>query len=939
MAKQTIVVAGDLVRDHYLLELPYAPQSYYDPSKDPIRYILPGGAWLTEDFVKLMCADLEETVEVVPLPLFESTGVAMSDAYTTWRQYPHTTEPDDKQKSWRAAQFLGCNPPLASTPTFGDERHEIPDVLVLDDLGLGFRNNKKLWPRALGATGNPRRIILKTCPQFDEGELWEILLERFADRLTVVLTIQTLRAHGAALGETLSWDAALEGLKREFKAGGLFRMTLGRCRRVIIGLGDGAVATFSRVEPNLDKTLASGQVTGECPDLELLVHTQATCERLVYTPGELEETWAATRPGTTFGGLTLLAAAATRHAVCRTIPEMGQPAPKIDTDKAPTDYRPLTLLLGRALATKRQLHASGGWVSISAKSEVLPKGLSAREAFIKVLTPVDEVVAGKTVENEPANEFAVAACRRPYLTDDELREEAGIETCAGVLLPCCDEAVARQCSRCTTENALVYNVTGYGLDYLTAKAIEVVMNGAPKALEKAPQAKYRQYLTVDREEVERINAIRNLIVNYQHNPKDTRPLSIAVFGQPGSGKSFAITQLAKTLFPEDQAAMTFNLSQLTLSSSDLTEALHRVGDASVKGCIPLVFWDEFDSNGLVWLKEFLAPMQDATFFKNGIDHPLGKAIFVFAGGTAVTFDQFCGDLQHPSEADKEVKKPDFISRLRGYLNVKGPNPSSVLDAPAIKLNMKGQNPSAVTSDPAFVLRRAMLLRSLLERYYPHLIDAEQRAAVRMDVVHGLLHVENYRHGARSLEAVLSTSRLEDADCFTASCLPAQDLLNLHVTPDLLERIRAFPFTEDVVRDVARATHNAWYAERLKQQRPDNNNYKPFAELTADEQINNDESAWHVDAKLRDVGIAVKRHEIKVTLTFTPDQLCRLYGVEHDIWVRKKLVQGFEWAPLVNKRWRLHIDVAPLEFIPDPDKKLDEAIVDALPEVLGKRGLA
>jgi hypothetical protein len=53
-------------------------------------------------------------------------------------------------------------------------------------------------------------------------------------------------------------------------------------------------------------------------------------------------------------------------------------------------------------------------------------------------------------------------------------------------------------------------------------------------------AAYGKYTTADRGEIERLNSIRNLIVGYLGNPTDARPLSFAVFGPPGSGKSFAV---------------------------------------------------------------------------------------------------------------------------------------------------------------------------------------------------------------------------------------------------------------------------------------------------------------------------------------------------------------------------------------------------------------
>ena len=41
-----------------------------------------------------------------------------------------------------------------------------------------------------------------------------------------------------------------------------------------------------------------------------------------------------------------------------------------------------------------------------------------------------------------------------------------------------------------------------------------------------------------------------------------------------------------------------------------------------------------------WLRYFLAPMQDGKFLQGEMAHPIGKAIFVFAGGTSWTLDNF-----------------------------------------------------------------------------------------------------------------------------------------------------------------------------------------------------------------------------------------------------------------------------------------------------------
>lgn len=130
-------------------------------------------------------------------------------------------------------------------------------------------------------------------------------------------------------------------------------------------------------------------------------------------------------------------------------------------------------------------------------------------------------------------------------------------------------------------------------------------------------------------------------------------------------------------------------------------AFHKVRDLSLEEKIPLVFFDEFDSafeGKLGWLKYFLSPMQDGKFREGDAIHPIGKAIFVFAGGMSSTFNKFCGkDIENENEKKQFTREfegskgPDFISRLRGYVNILGPNQTDK------------------EWDQLFIIRRAMML--------------------------------------------------------------------------------------------------------------------------------------------------------------------------------------------------------------------------------------
>jgi hypothetical protein len=59
-------------------------------------------------------------------------------------------------------------------------------------------------------------------------------------------------------------------------------------------------------------------------------------------------------------------------------------------------------------------------------------------------------------------------------------------------------------------------------------------------------------------------------------------------------------------------------------------------------------------------------------------------------------------------------------------------------------------------------------------------------------------------------------------------------------------------------------------------------------------------------------------------------------IEHDIWLRDRLLQGYQHAPVTNEALRLHRDVVSFQEQLPEDRRLDQAIVDAIPAALRKR---
>jgi hypothetical protein len=74
-------------------------------------------------------------------------------------------------------------------------------------------------------------------------------------------------------------------------------------------------------------------------------------------------------------------------------------------------------------------------------------------------------------------------------------------------------------------------------------AHDLVRYGPTEGLRSVPVGEFGKLRTADRAEIEGLRSLRNLMDEYL-NGTPARPLSVAVFGAPGSGKSFAVTQVA-----------------------------------------------------------------------------------------------------------------------------------------------------------------------------------------------------------------------------------------------------------------------------------------------------------------------------------------------------------------------------------------------------------
>ena len=141
-----------------------------------------------------------------------------------------------------------------------------------------------------------------------------------------------------------------------------------------------------------------------------------------------------------------------------------------------------------------------------------------------------------------------------------------------------------------------------------------------------------------------------------------------------------------------------------------------------------------------------------------------------------------------------MKGPDFVSRLKGFVNIMGPNPVS----------------SVPGGDPHHVLRRAILLRSSISRHAKHIIgksDGKETLNIDPGVLNAFLKISQYKHGVRSMEAIMAMSQLAGKSGYERSCLPSEAQLDLHVNGlEFLALVQQIVLTPEIMEKLAAAAH-------------------------------------------------------------------------------------------------------------------------------------
>ncbi len=472
----------------------------------------------------------------------------------------------------------------------------------------------------------------------------------------------------------------------------------------------------------------------------------------------------------------------------------------------------------------------------------------------------------------------------------------------------------------------------------------------------APQYSVNYFFTVDRKEIEGLRNIKQLVLAYNRDKGENKPLSFAVFGSPGSGKSFIVKQLEKGIHISNTSFLEFNLSQFS-NPEDIIGALHQVRDEVLEGNLPFVFWDEFDSKQYMWLQYLLAPMQDGKFQEAQITHSIGRCIFIFAGGTSNNFDHFGHPepnkpvLRHSTDIEKykleldeykekyrnfdnfKLKKgPDFKSRLNGYLNIMGPNQEYSYNEKTEKWDIPN------TSDICYPIRRAILFNAISG-------FKVSKNDVDSSLLNAILKIPKYKHGARSFEKVIKSIFQDSNGKMLRSNLPPDTLLNSHVDKqEFVKLVTDSNILDLAANKIAEDVHNYWKALGDKQGWK-LEYHRDFDHLPVHIKKENVAAVLRIPGILKKAGYTItdNPHEddtrsFKKDLAAKPKLLEKLAIIEHDGWQKTKEGNGWEFYEQRNDDKKHHNCIRPFNELSVKDQDKDKDAINNIPDVLGKAGL-
>lgn len=421
-------------------------------------------------------------------------------------------------------------------------------------------------------------------------------------------------------------------------------------------------------------------------------------------------------------------------------------------------------------------------------------------------------------------------------------------------------------------------------------ARQIVTVGPEKALARCPAQQFGDLLSIQRKEQESLRGVVDAVYERVRS-KTAKPTSVGIMGPPGSGKKFMASNLARHFsLNGDVTQLVFNAQ--ILRSEDLIALCHTVRDTAGLAVVTFENFEAIMAPQNVLLNDFLVLMRDGLFSDRGHSHHIGNPLFMFLLNQESSTSAV-GGAPTPTATDfginRTIDDSILLDYLHGVVKVAGPNQTGM-------------------DDKMFPVRRAMMLRHMLMQKFPHLA---KNGTIKIDdaVLHAILLVPAYKHGLRSLDKILSTSRLSGRTKFEISALPPEEFIQLHVDGRIFMSFLRSPKLPAILREkLAGGLFEAYKKKRREMSRTpeeiealesDPSMYD-WDELAPELKESTRAQADDIPRKLRAVSCFMldgdRTDPLIHVLDFTTEELDMLSEMEHERFNAERLQRQWRMGP-------------------------------------------
>ena len=218
-----------------------------------------------------------------------------------------------------------------------------------------------------------------------------------------------------------------------------------------------------------------------------------------------------------------------------------------------------------------------------------------------------------------------------------------------------------------------------------------------------------------------------------------------------------------------------------------------------------------------------------------------------------------------------------------------------------------------------------------------MIDDEGILQIDPGVLRAFLEIGAYRHGARSLEAIIATSRLAGETSYQRSSLPPEAQLDLHVNGrEFLALVQQLELEGEPLEQLAQAMHEI-YCEDLGGY-DEQGARVPWQDLSEQLRQQNRDAVRDIPAKLEQIDhvmIPARSHDVPPD--FPEDRLEQLARHEHERYVEAGLADGWRYGPVRDEKTRTNPTLVPWEELTEEEREKDRSQVRGIPRVLARTG--